>query len=66
MSSDSVLMVRFSCFPVSGGEAMSTDIEVQLQNLIDQAIKETNSQKLGELVEEIYRLLDARKKEAKQ
>jgi hypothetical protein len=45
---------------------VSSDIEVQLQNLIDQAIEETDSQKLGDLVEEIYRLLEARTKELKQ
>jgi len=45
---------------------MSTDIGVRLQNLIDQAIKETDSEKLEDLVEEIYRLLEARTKELKQ
>lgn len=45
---------------------MSTDIEVQLQSLINQAIKETDSEKLSDLVEQIYRLLEARTKELKQ
>lgn len=52
--------------PLLPGEAMSTDIGVRLQNLIDQAIKETDSEKLEDLVEEIYRLLEARTKELKQ
>jgi len=45
---------------------VSTDIEVQLQSLINQAIKETDSEKLSDLVEQIYRLLEARTKELKQ
>jgi hypothetical protein len=41
---------------------VSTDLEDRLRDVIVQASQETDPEKLADLVEEIYRLLEARKK----
>ena len=44
---------------------MIIDLEDRLRKLLAEAAKETDSERLSELVEEIYRLLDASKKAPK-